>query len=48
MDCRKIKDDIEDFGYDEAFVRIKSDPEPAIVEVQRAVIAKRGSKFEIW
>ena len=39
----KIKDDIEEFGYGGALVRIKSDQEPAIVDVQRAVIAKRGS-----
>ena len=39
----KIKDDIEEFGYSGALVRIKSDQEPAIVDVQRAVIAKRGS-----
>ena len=39
----KIKDDIEDFGYGGALVRIKSDQEPAIVDVQRAVIAKRGN-----
>ena len=38
-----IKDDIEEFGYGGAPVRIKSDQEPAIVDVQRAVIAKRGS-----
>ena len=35
----KIKDDIEEFGYG----GIKSDQEPAIVHVQRAVIAKRGN-----
>ena len=39
----KIKDDIEEFGYGSALVRIQSDQEPAIVDVQRAVIAKRGS-----
>ena len=39
----KIKDDIEEFGYGGAFVRIKSDQETAIVDVQRAVIAKRGN-----
>ena len=39
----KIKDDIEEFGCGGALVRIKSDQEPAIVDVQRAVIAKRGS-----
>ena len=39
----KIKDDIEAFGYGGALVRIKSDQEPAIVDVQRAVIAKRGN-----
>ena len=39
----KIKDDIEEFGYGGAPVRINSDQEPAIVDVQRAVIAKRGS-----
>ena len=38
-----IKDDIEEFGYSGAPVRIKSDQEPAIVDVQRAVIAKRGN-----
>ena len=39
----KIKDDIEEFGYGGAPVRIKSDQEPAIVDVQRAVTAKRGN-----
>ena len=39
----KIKDDIEEFGFGGALVRIKSDQEPAIVDVQRAVIAKRGN-----
>ena len=39
----KIKDDIEEFGYGGAPVRIKSDQEPAIVDVQTAVIAKRGN-----
>ena len=39
----KIKDDIEEFGYGGAPVRIKSDQEPAIVDVQRTAIAKRGS-----
>ena len=39
----KIKDDIEEFGYGGALVRIKSDQETAIVDVQRAVIAKRGN-----
>ena len=39
----KIKDDIEEFGYGGAPVRIKSDQEPAIFDVQRAVIAKRGN-----
>ena len=39
----KIKDDIEEFGYGGAPVRIKSDQEPAIVDVPRAVIAKRGN-----
>ena len=29
----KIKDDIEEFGYGGAPVRIKSDQEPAIVDV---------------
>ena len=33
----KIKDNIEEFGYGGALVRIKSDQEPAIVDVQRAV-----------
>ena len=41
--ARKIKDDIEEFGHGGAPVRIKSDQEPAIVDVQRAVIAERGS-----
>ena len=39
----KIKDDIEDLEYGGALVRLKSDQEPAIVDVQRAVIATRGS-----
>ena len=39
----KNNDDIEEFGYGGAPVRIKSDQEPAIVDVQRAVIAKRGN-----
>ena len=39
----KIKDDIGEFGYGGAPVRIKSDQEPAIVDVQRAVIAERGN-----
>ena len=39
----KIKDDIEELGYGGAPVRIKSDEEPAIVDVSRAVIAKRGN-----
>ena len=39
----KIKDDIEEFGYDGAPVRIKSDQEPAIVDVQRAVIVRRDN-----
>ena len=39
----KIKVDIEEFGCGGAPVRIKSDQEPAIVDVQRAVIAKRGN-----
>ena len=43
----KIKDDIEEFGYGGALVRIKSDQEPAIVDVQRAEIAKRGSATTI-
>ena len=43
----KIKDVIEDFGYGGALVRIKSDQEPAIVDIQRAVIAKRGNVFTI-
>ena len=37
------KDDIEEFGYGGAPVRIKSDQEPAIVDIQRAVIEKRSS-----
>ena len=41
--ARKMKDDIEEFGYGGAPVRIKSDQEPAFVDVQRAVIAKRGN-----
>ena len=43
----KIKDDIEEFGYGGAPVRIKSDQEPAIVDVQRAVIAHRGNALAI-
>ena len=39
----KIKDDIGELGYGGAPVRIKSDQEPAIVDVQRAVIARRGN-----
>ena len=39
----KIKDDIEEFGYGGALVRIKSDQEPAIVVVKGAVINKRGN-----
>ena len=39
----KIKDDIAEFGYGGPLVRIKSDQEPAIVDVHRAVIAKHGS-----
>ena len=39
----KIKDDIEEFGYGGAPVRIRSDQDPAIVDVQRAVMAKRGN-----
>ena len=39
----KIKDDIEEFGYGVVLLRIKSDQEPSIVDVQTAVIAKRGS-----
>ena len=39
----KIKDDIEEFGYGGAPVRTKSNQEPAIVDVQRAVIAERGN-----
>ena len=39
----KIKDDIEEVGYGGAPVRIKSDQENAIVDVPRAVIAKRGN-----
>ena len=39
----KIKDDIEEFGFGGALVRIKSDQEPVIVDVQRSVIAKRGN-----
>ena len=35
----KIKDDIEEFGYGGALVRVKSDQEPTTVDVQRAVIA---------
>ena len=38
----KIRDDIEEFGYGGALVRIKSDQEPA-TDVQRTVIAKRGN-----
>ena len=43
----KIKDDIEEFGYGGALLRIKSDKEPAIVDVQRAVIAKRVNALTI-
>ena len=43
----KIKDDIEEFGYGGAPVCIKSDQEPAIVDVQRAVIAKRGNTIPV-
>ena len=43
----KIEDDIEEFGYGGALVRIKSDQEPAIVDVQRAVIAKPGNALAI-
>ena len=39
----KIKDDVEEFGYGGALCRGKSDQEPAIVDVHRAVIAKRGN-----
>ena len=39
----KIKGDIEEFGYGGALVRIKLDQEPATVDVQRAVIVKRGN-----
>ena len=39
----KSKDDIDEFGYGGALVRIKSDQEPATANVQRAVIAKRGN-----
>ena len=39
----KIKDDIGEFGYGGALVRIKSDQQPAIVDVQRTVIVKRSS-----
>ena len=42
----KFKDDIEEFGYGGAPVRIKSDQELAMVDVQRAVIAKRGNTCE--
>ena len=55
----KIKDDIEEFGYGGALVRVNSDQEPAI-DVKRAVIAKRETRnstgewktqsrrFKIW
>ena len=43
----KIKDDIEEFGYGGAPVRIKSDQEPVIVDVQRAVVAKRDNALSI-
>ena len=43
----KIMDDIEEIGYGGAPVRIKSDQEPAIVDVQRAVIGKRGTALAI-
>ena len=39
----RSRDDIAEFGYGGALVRIKSDQEPAIVDIQRVVIAKRGS-----
>ena len=39
----EIKDDIEECRYGGAPFRIKPDQEPAIVDVQRAVIAKRGN-----
>ena len=45
--AEKIMDDIEEFGYGGAPVRFKSDQEPAIVDVQRAVIAKRGNALTI-
>ena len=37
------KINIEEFGYGGALVLIRSDQEPAIVDVQRAVIDKRGN-----
>ena len=40
---RKGKDDIEEFGCGGTLVRIKSDQEPAIVDIQRLVLARRGS-----
>ena len=40
-------DDIEELVYGGAPVRIKSDQEPAIADVQRAVIAKRGNALTI-
>ena len=44
----KIKDDIGEFGYGGAFVCVKSAQEPAIVDVQKAVIAKRGNSLTIF
>ena len=43
----KSTDDMEEFVYGGAPVRVKSDQEPAIVDVQRAVIAKRGNALTI-
>ena len=46
--ARKIKDDIEESGYGGALVRIKSDQEPAIFVVQKAVMAKLGNAPTIF
>ena len=37
----KIKSDMEDFGYGGVPIRLKTDQEPAIVDLQRAIISKR-------
>ena len=38
----RIAQDIEEFGYGRCPIRVKSDQEPAILEIQRALIEKRG------